>query len=50
MRKLIKVCAIAMFIVSLIGCSNVKFEEYCGEDLNIGVIGEIPKVREDIID
>lgn len=49
MGKNIKVSIIAMFLICFVGCSNVTFEKYSGENLNIGVIGEIPNVREGII-
>lgn len=47
MKKLIKICVISMFLLSLVGCSKPNVEEYSGNSLNIGVIGETPKVRED---
>lgn len=49
MSKYFKIFIIPLFLIFLIGCNNVKFEEYNGESLNIGVIGEIPNVREKII-
>lgn len=33
----------------MIGCHNIKFEKYDDKNLNIGIIGEISKVRKDNI-
>ncbi|NFT07568.1 transcription elongation factor GreAB [Clostridium botulinum] len=47
MRKYFKVITIIIAVIFLSGCNNIKFEKYTGENLNVGVIGEIPEVRED---
>ncbi|MBN1068611.1 transcription elongation factor GreAB [Clostridium botulinum] len=47
MRKYFKVITILIAVIFLSGCNNTKFEKYTGENLNVGVIGEIPEVRED---
>ena len=49
MGKYFKVSIITLILMCLVGCNNIEFEKYNGESLNIGVIGEIPNVREDII-
>lgn len=33
----------------MIGCHNIKFKKYDDKNLNIGIIGEISKVRKDNI-
>ncbi|NFG24342.1 transcription elongation factor GreAB [Clostridium botulinum] len=47
MRKYFKAITIIIVVILLSGCNNIKFEKYIGENLNVGVIGEIPEVRED---
>ncbi|AIY78845.1 transcription elongation factor GreAB [Clostridium cagae] len=49
MRKYFKVITVIVAVIFLSGCNNIKFEEYTGKILNVGVIGEIPEVREDNI-
>ncbi|ACD22483.1 MULTISPECIES: hypothetical protein [unclassified Clostridium] len=47
MRKYFKVITIIIAVIFLSGCNNIKLEKYTGENLNVGVIGEIPEIRED---
>lgn len=47
--KHFKVILLILSLICLISCNNIEFEKYNGEDLTIGVIGEIPEVREENI-
>lgn len=49
MIKYYKVSIIILSLICLIGCHNIKFEKYDDKNLNIGIIGEISKVRKDNI-
>lgn len=49
MIKYFKVSIIILSLICLIGCDNIKFEKYDDKNLNIGIIGEISKVRKDNI-
>ena len=49
MRSYFKISIIILALISIIGFINIKFEKYNGKNLSIAVIGEVPKVREDII-
>ncbi|MDU1230495.1 MAG: hypothetical protein E6980_10080 [Clostridium sp.] len=49
MIKYYKVSIIILSLICLIGCHNIKFKKYDDKNLSIGIIGAIPKVREDNI-
>lgn len=50
MRNYFKISVLMLALISIIVCNNIKFEKYNGKNLTIAVIGEVPNVREDIIE
>lgn len=48
MRKIL-IFIIASILFIFVGCNTVKFEPYNGMPLTIGVIGEAPEIKENVV-